>query len=100
MPERISLTLAEVVEIDRLLIEEFGGSHGVRDQGGLESAGYRPKTGYYNNLAEEAAALAESLANNHAFLMGTRGSDFRQQIQFFGSTAITWTWRRCPRMIS
>jgi death-on-curing protein len=72
MPERISLTLAEVVEIDRLLIEEFGGSHGVRDQGGLESAGYRPKTGYYNNLAEEAAALAESLANNHTFFDGNK----------------------------
>ena len=76
MAERFYLTIAEVAEMHRLLIEEFGGSHGVRDQGGLESAVYRPQIGYYNNLAEEAAALMESLAINHAFLDGNKRTSF------------------------
>lgn len=70
------LTIAEIGEIHRQLIDEFGGSHGVRDQGALESAVYRPQTGYYNNLVEQAAALMESLANNHPFLDGNKRVSF------------------------
>jgi death-on-curing protein len=40
------------------------------NQGALESAVFRPQTGYYNHLSEEAAALLESLVNNHALLDG------------------------------
>lgn len=54
------------------LIELFGGLHGVRDQGAVEAAVFRPRIGYYNSLEEEAAALMESLANNHAFLDGNK----------------------------
>lgn len=32
----------------------------------------RPQTGYYETLLEQAAALMESLANNHAFLDGNK----------------------------
>lgn len=60
------------MKIHHLLIEEFGGSHGVRDQGMLEAALMRPQTGYYDNLIEQAAALMESLANNHAFIDGNK----------------------------
>lgn len=56
----------------RLLIEEFGGLHGLRDPGLLESAIFRPQIGYYDDLIHEAAALMESLANNHAFLDGNK----------------------------
>lgn len=70
------LTPAEVIEMHRLLIEEFGGTHGTRDQGGLEFAVYRPQIGYYNSLAEEAAALMESLVNNHAFIDGNKRISF------------------------
>jgi death-on-curing protein len=76
MPTRISLTVAEIVELHRLLMEEFGGLHGIRDQGLLESAVFRPQNGYYNNLFEEAAALMESLGNNHAFLDGNKRISF------------------------
>ena len=76
MAERIYLTVAEALEMHRQLIEEFGGSHGLRDQGGLEAAIFRPQIGYYNNLAEEAAALMESLANNHAFVGGNKRVSF------------------------
>jgi len=68
--ERVYLTVAEVVAIHHHQIEEYGGEHGLLNQGALESAVFRPQTGYYNDLSEEAAALLESLVNNHPFLDG------------------------------
>jgi death-on-curing protein len=56
----------------RQLIDEFGGIHGLRDRGLLEAAIFRPQNGYYDDLIHEAAALMESLANNHAFLDGNK----------------------------
>ena len=50
------LSLDEALAIHERLIERFGGSPGVRDLGLLESALYRPQTGYYSDLAEMAAA--------------------------------------------
>src|SRR5256884_5216686 len=38
MPPRIYPTVAETIEAHRLLMEEFGGLHGIRDKGLLESA--------------------------------------------------------------
>ena len=76
MAERIYLTLAEALEMHRQLIQEFGGSPGLRDRGRLEAAMFRPQIGYYNSLAEEAAALMESLANNHAFVDGNKRISF------------------------
>src|SRR6202790_390957 len=57
-------------------IERYGGSHGVRDHGLLEAALYRPQTGYYDDLIEEATALWESLAQNHAFIDGNKRTAF------------------------
>ena len=51
------LTVAEVLAMHADQIERYGGSHGVRDPGLLEAALYRPQTGYYVDLIEEAAAL-------------------------------------------
>jgi death-on-curing protein len=76
MPSRIYPTVAETIEAHRLLIEEFGGVHGIRDRGLLESAVLRAQNGYYGNLIEEASALMESLANNHAFLDGNKRVSF------------------------
>ena len=66
------LTLEEVLAIHERLIDRFGGAMGVRDQGLLESALYRPQTGYYDDLASMAAALFESLLLNHAFVDGNK----------------------------
>jgi len=76
MAERVYLTAAEVIAIHHHQIEEYGGVHGLRDQGALEAAVFRPQTGYYNDLSEEAAALLESLVNNHAFLDGNKRVGF------------------------
>lgn len=54
------------------LIERFGGADGLRDMGLLQSALYRPQTGYYADLVEMAAALFESLMNNHPFIDGNK----------------------------
>jgi death-on-curing protein len=66
------LTVAEVYRMQHRLIEMFGGRSGVRDRGAVEGAVFRPQTGYYNSLEEEAAALMESLGNNHGFLDGNK----------------------------
>ena len=65
-------TIEEVVAIHDLLIEEIGGAHGLRDEGALASAVLRPQMGYYDGIIEEAAALLESLSQNHPFVDGNK----------------------------
>lgn len=66
------LTVAEVYRMQHRLIELFGGLHGVRDTGAVEAAVFRPPTGYYDSVEEEAAALMESLGMNHGFFDGNK----------------------------
>lgn len=66
------LSVDEAIAIHERLIERFGGTSGLRDKGLLESALFRPQTGYYNDIAELAAALFESLILNHAFVDGNK----------------------------
>ena len=66
------LSLDEVLAIHERLIERFGGDHGVRDQGLLESALFRPQTGYYTHIEDMAAAMFESLLVNYAFVDGNK----------------------------
>ncbi len=71
------LTLAEVLELHRRLVDETGGSHGVRDLGMLESAVAQPLGSFggqdfYPSVVEKAAALAYSLALNHPFIDGNK----------------------------
>src|ERR1017187_337072 len=76
------LTMAEVLAIHADQIERYGGSPGVRDHGLLEAALYRPQTGYYADLIEEAAALWESLAQNHPFIDGNKRAAFAATYTF------------------
>jgi death-on-curing protein len=66
------LTLEDVLGIHYDSIVAFGGSHGIRDRGGLESAIMRPQSGYYADAIAEAAALWESLSQNHPFIDGNK----------------------------
>ncbi len=75
------LSLAQVKKIHDYSIEAFGGIHGIRDERMLEAAVMRPQTGYYNTLNEHAAALMESLSQNHPFLDGNK------RIAFFATDA-------------
>lgn len=66
------VTLAEALELHEQLIKRFGGKAGVRDLGLLESALMRPQTGYYETLTLQAAALLQSLTQNHSFIDGNK----------------------------
>lgn len=66
------LTAIEVLSIHKILIQKYGGMDGIRDMGALEAALFRPQTGYYEDIMEEAAALWESLSQNHPFLDGNK----------------------------
>src|SRR5271170_6140819 len=76
MAERVYLTVAEVIAIHHHQIEEYGGEHGMLNQGALEAAVFRPQTGYYSDISEEATALLKSLVNNHAFVDGDKRVGF------------------------
>jgi death on curing protein len=65
-------TLDEVIAVHAKLIAAFGGSLGIRDRGALDAALARPQTGYYTDLIQEAAAMWESLSQNHPFVDGNK----------------------------
>ena len=65
-------SVAEVLAAHMRLIAVFGGAQGVRDRGALEAALARPRSGYYADIIEEAAALLESLSQNHPFVDGNK----------------------------
>lgn len=66
----------DVLAIHADQIKRYGGTHGIRDPGLLEAALFRPQTGYYPSLIEEAAALWESLSQNHPFVDGNKRTAF------------------------
>lgn len=65
-------SVEEVVAVHARVIAKFGGSLGLRDRGALESALARPQSGYYSDVIQEAAAMWESLSQNHPFVDGNK----------------------------
>ena len=76
------LTLVEVLAIHADQTDRYGGRPGIRDLGALEAALYRPQTGYYSDLIEQAAALWESIAQNHPFIDGNKRTAFAATYTF------------------
>ena len=70
------VTLIEALTFHADQIQRYGGDAGIRDPGALESALFRPQTGYYDDLIIEAAALWESMAQNHPFIDGNKRTAF------------------------
>jgi death-on-curing protein len=71
------ITIKGVQIIHRILIDRFGGSHGVRDNLALESALARPFQTFdgkelYPSPLEKAASLIESVLVNHPFIDGNK----------------------------
>ena len=85
------LTVVEVVAIHADQIERYGGSPGLRDPGLLEAALFRPQTGYYADLVEEAAALWESLGRNHPFVDGNKRTAFAVTYTFLAINGVRMT---------
>lgn len=74
--EILFLSVDEVLAIHERLVDAFGGTPGLRDPGLLESALFRPRTGYYRDFEEMATALFESILLNHPFVDGNTGVAF------------------------
>jgi len=77
MTETVYLILEQILFIHDQLIEETGGTFGLRDLGALHAAAERPKASFggkeaYPDLLAKTAALLESLCNNHPFLDGNK----------------------------
>jgi death-on-curing protein len=73
----VYLSLEQVLDLHRLQIVRFGGSAGLRDRGGLESALARPQMTFggedlYPDVATKAAAMLHSLVMNHPFVDGNK----------------------------
>lgn len=87
----VYLTVAEVLAIHEDQIERYGGSPGVRDGGQLEAALFRPQTGYYADVIAEAAALWESLSQNHPFIDGNKRTAFAVTFTFLAVNGMSMT---------
>jgi death-on-curing protein len=71
------IDIQDVIRIHEILIDNFGGSKGIRDRGLLESAISRPfqtfdKVDLYSNPVDKASALIESVLINHPFVDGNK----------------------------
>ena len=71
------LTLVEVLNLHRQIIEQSGGALGVRDLGALQSALAQPRMTFsgedlYPTLVDKAAALGFSIIMNHPFVDGNK----------------------------
>jgi death-on-curing protein len=71
------IALKDALNIHHILIDKFGGSKGLRDQGALESAINRPYATFddqdlYPTPVDKAAAIFESILMNHPFIDGNK----------------------------
>lgn len=81
------LRLEDVLELHKELIDRYGGSHGVRDQGLLESAIQQPEASFggaylHTDLASMAAAYLFHLVENHPFVDGNKRIGFAACVTF------------------
>lgn len=89
----IYLTLDELLIIHTDQIERYGGSHGIRDLGLIESALYRPQSSFdgndlYPDIQEKAAVLVHSLLLNHAFVDGNKRTAIASMLVFIELNSI------------
>jgi len=75
------ISLSQVDQIHKILIDQFGGSHGIRDYGTLSSALSRPYSTFdgkelYSTPIQKAAAFIESILINHPFVDGNKRTGY------------------------
>jgi death on curing protein len=73
------LTPPDLVKINQVVVEESGGSSGVRERGLLESITLKPQATFggedlYPDIFLKAAALFEAIVNYHVFIDGNKRS--------------------------
>ena len=92
----IYLTAEQILFIHYRLVSETGGKHGLRDLRLLESAVARPRQTFgneelYRDIFEKAAALMESLVNNHPFIDGNKRTRIACTVLFLRQNGITFS---------
>jgi death-on-curing protein len=90
------LTAEQVLFVHYRLLSETGGEHGVRDIGLLESAIARPRATFdrqelYTDIFEKAAALMESLINDHPFVDGNKRTGIACTVLFLKQNGISFS---------
>ncbi len=75
------ISIKGVEEIHKTLINTFGGTNGIRDMSGLESALARPFQTFdnkelYPTAIHKAGALIESILTNHPFVDGNKRTGY------------------------
>lgn len=75
------ITFEEVLIIHTRVIKEFGGADGIRDRGLVDAAISRPFQTFdgqelYPSAIEKAAAVIESVLNNHPFVDGNKRTGY------------------------
>lgn len=81
----------DILAIHADQIERYGGGEEIRDPGLLEAALFRPQTGHYPTLIEEAAALWESLSQSHPFVDGNKRTTFAATYVFLAINGLDVT---------
>jgi death-on-curing protein len=81
------LSLADVLELHRSRIEKYGGSHGVRDMGLLDSALAAPRATFggaylHEDIISMAAAYLYHIVMNHPFIDGNKRTGLAAAIAF------------------
>jgi death-on-curing protein len=71
------VSLEEILRIHFQVIEDFGGSHGVRDEGRLKSVVQAPKQivfdrEQYESLFDKAAVYLRNIIGDHPFTDGNK----------------------------
>jgi death-on-curing protein len=90
------ISVNQTLEIHKIAIDNFGGSDGIRDLSGLESALARPFQTFggedlYPSMLEKAAAIGESIIVNHPFLDGNKRTGYilMESVLRFGGEKIS-----------
>ncbi len=82
------LTLPELLALHADQLARYGGRPGLRGPGHLEAALFRPTTGHYVDVIEEAAALWESLTQYHPFIDANERTAFASAYTFLAINGV------------
>jgi death-on-curing protein len=96
----------EMLAIHALIVEETGGSHGVREPGLLSSIAHRPQASFggkdvHPTLFAKAAALCEAIVNYHVFVDGNKRTALAVTARFLdlNGYALSATNKEVERMV-
>ena len=93
----IILSKEQIILLHDQLIEATGGSHGIRDEGLLESSAFTPFQSFggediYPTIYQKAAQLCYGLVMNHAFIDGNKRIGAHAMLVFLSLNHINLTY--------